>query len=170
MDTRHTDFGFATDRHRIGRLLEPFAAAYGVCRGSDAAGTSSSRLPAVTSVAVDPAASAATLQRDHLHRLRRARFRWRVVIGLSSWLVVFSTSFSSLAEFVVLVVLFSIGTRSLIDATWIWSHAAWGSSQGAGPEPLSWMDRALVALLRWSCARRYASPQEPKIVMVVEAS
>lgn len=87
--------------------------------------------------------------------MRRSRIGLHLAIGLGLWAIIGVSSMDTVADFVLLVALFYAGGSSLTDAAWLWINETSGSTDtGAGLEPISLVDRVVVAAIRRSNNRR----------------
>lgn len=94
----------------------------------------------------------------------RDRILGHLAIGIVSWTGVFVfSSYTTLGEFVAVMLLFAFGATSLIDAVWVGSHRAWGS--GGPPTPRSWIDRIVVAVARRRNAPTPKTHNDPPVVI-----
>lgn len=112
-------------------------------------------------------------RRDEQDRVRRARISSHLVVGGGALLSLVAVgTFTNLAAFLAVVALMYVGFGSLADATWIWMNDAWGSTRArGGPEPMTWSDRVVVALIERHHDHRVAAARAEPVpaILVVPA-
>jgi hypothetical protein len=108
-------------------------------------------------------------RRTESNRIWRLRMMAHVTVaGAAFGAIVAVATFTDLPMFLAVVALLHVALGSLADLAWIWLNDAWGSTRsGGGPPPMSWSDRAILAVVKLYQARQAAAVStKPRVILL----
>lgn len=104
------------------------------------------------------------VQREEARRRRRDRVIGHIIVGAAAFVVFVATLpvFGSLVTFVIAVISFFVGLRSLTFAVSIGLDDAWGWTRDGGMSvPTRWSDQVVLSGMAWLRRRSSAINDKP---------